>query len=129
VNAAPESNPSTVDANVEAVREKLLARSQRGILKYGTTTERTDLTHLQWLKHLHEELMDATVYNERLIQNEAARCERERMMWLALKNLVDAVDVMNHASNDGLNVHGAVSGLIGALDEAKSILASSAAEK
>lgn len=52
------------DPNVEAVRAKLLDRSQVGILKYGVTTERGDLSLRDWLTHLQEELMDAAVYIE-----------------------------------------------------------------
>ena len=52
------------DANVEAVRAKLLDRSRVGFAKYGVTTERTDLTLADWLTHLQEELMDAAVYAE-----------------------------------------------------------------
>ena len=53
------------DANVESVREKLLLRSKIGLKKYGQTTERDDLDLIAWLRHLQEELMDATVYIER----------------------------------------------------------------
>ena len=53
-----------IDTNVEAVRQKLLQRSQRGIEKYGVTTNRTDLSMLNWMTHLQEELMDACVYLE-----------------------------------------------------------------
>jgi hypothetical protein len=53
-----------IDNNVEAVRAKLLKRSQVGIAKYGTTTERGDLSPMEWLNHLQEELMDACVYLE-----------------------------------------------------------------
>lgn len=56
-----------IDTNVEAVRQKLLQRSQRGIEKYGVTTNRTDLSMLNWLTHLQEELMDACVYLEAYI--------------------------------------------------------------
>jgi hypothetical protein len=54
------------DANVERVRAALSARSLAGFRKYGTTTERTDLSLLDWLQHLQEELLDAAVYVERL---------------------------------------------------------------
>lgn len=56
-----------MDKNVEAVRQKLLNRSQVGIAKYGTTTERGDLDLMAWLNHLQEELMDAAVYIEAAI--------------------------------------------------------------
>jgi len=34
--------------------------------KYGTTLNRTDLSEVEWLNHLQEELMDATAYIEKL---------------------------------------------------------------
>jgi hypothetical protein len=58
------SKQTSPDANVEAIRNKLLTRSQVGLEKYGVTTERTDLGLLQWLKHLQEELLDGAVYIE-----------------------------------------------------------------
>ena len=54
------------DKFVQAVKEKFEERSQTGIRKYNTTLERTDLSFLEWLEHLQEELMDATLYVERL---------------------------------------------------------------
>ena len=45
---------------------QLRAREERGLSKYGVNTERTDLSTLEWLQHLQEELMDATVYIEKL---------------------------------------------------------------
>jgi hypothetical protein len=56
------------DIHVRNVIQKYSERSKLGLLKYGTTLERTDLTHLQWLQHLQEELMDATLYIERLMK-------------------------------------------------------------
>jgi len=55
-----------IDKNVEAIRQSLLERMQRGYAKYGVTTERTDIDLLGWLQHLQEELLDAAVYVERL---------------------------------------------------------------
>lgn len=57
-----------IDPNVEAVREKLQARAIVGFRKYGVTTERTDIDLVGWLTHLQEELMDATVYVERILK-------------------------------------------------------------
>ena len=54
------------DSYVQIVKAKFEARSQRGIKKYNTTLERTDLDLQDWLNHLQEELMDATLYIERL---------------------------------------------------------------
>ena len=55
-----------MDKNVEKVITQLRDREEEGLLKYGVNTERTDLTTLQWLQHLQEELMDASVYIEKL---------------------------------------------------------------
>lgn len=52
------------DSNVEAVRTKLNTRAMVGLMKYGVTTERDDLTNSEWLTHLQEELLDASVYIE-----------------------------------------------------------------
>ena len=50
----------------ESVAKQLLDRADIGKKKYGVTMERDDLSLLEWLQHLQEELMDATVYVEKL---------------------------------------------------------------
>jgi len=55
-----------MDLNVERVCVQLQDREQRGLLKYGVNTERDDLSTLEWLQHLQEELMDGCVYIEKL---------------------------------------------------------------
>ena len=52
----------------DKVCEKIQQRAKIGKPKYGVTMERTDLNFLEWLQHLQEELMDAAVYVERLMQ-------------------------------------------------------------
>ena len=54
------------DSYVQIVKAKFEQRSQTGIKKYNTTLEREDLDLQEWLTHLQEELMDATLYVERL---------------------------------------------------------------
>jgi hypothetical protein len=54
------------DNIVESVIEKYIERSEAGIEKYGTTLERNLLTFDEWLTHLQEELMDATLYIEKI---------------------------------------------------------------
>jgi hypothetical protein len=56
------------DPIVLSVMAKYYERSQVGIKKYGTMLNREDLTTVEWLTHLQEELMDATLYIERLKQ-------------------------------------------------------------
>lgn len=60
--------PSTT---VIQVCEDFQQREAVGIKKYGTTVDRGDLTQGEWLKHLREELMDATLYVSRAIDTEA----------------------------------------------------------
>jgi hypothetical protein len=54
------------DTIVESVIEQFKQRSEVGIKKYGVTLDRTDLTPLDWMNHLQQELMDATLYIEKL---------------------------------------------------------------
>jgi hypothetical protein len=56
---------SSIEDNV---CEKIQQRAEVGKAKYGVTMERGDLDLLAWLQHLQEELMDAAVYVERLMQ-------------------------------------------------------------
>jgi hypothetical protein len=65
VQAAKEI--AMTDRNVEAVRQLLLDRSEVGIKKYGTTTDRDDLSLLQWLNHALMESLDQCVYLKRAI--------------------------------------------------------------
>ena len=54
------------DFIVESVIDQFKDRSNIGIKKYGVTLDRNDLTMLEWLIHLQQELMDATLYIEKL---------------------------------------------------------------
>ena len=53
----------------EKVIQKIMERAERGQKKYGVTMERKDLSIVEWMVHLQEELMDATVYLQRLIDD------------------------------------------------------------
>ena len=65
-----------MDKNVEKVITQLRDREEEGLRKYGVNTERVDLTPLQWLQHLQEELMDASVYIEKL-KNEMKETQKK----------------------------------------------------
>lgn len=54
------------DLIVENVKSIYDLRAKIGKAKYGTTMERNDLSFVEWLIHLQEELMDATIYIEKL---------------------------------------------------------------
>lgn len=41
-------------------------RAEVGEKKYGVTMERTDLSFIDWITHLQEELLDAAVYIEKI---------------------------------------------------------------
>ena len=58
-----------MDKNVQAVRQKLADRAEFGMMKYGVSTERIDLSAKQWLIHAQEEAMDLAVYLQRIIDN------------------------------------------------------------
>jgi hypothetical protein len=53
------------DQVVETVIDKYYDRSQVGITKYGTTLETNNKDN--YLQHLQEELMDATLYIQKLM--------------------------------------------------------------
>ncbi len=52
---------ATKDRHVQSVINKFAERSEIGLIKYGTTLEPKDLSLTDWLNHLQEELMDATL--------------------------------------------------------------------
>ena len=54
------------DTILVSVMTKYHERSKGGIRKYGTNLDRKDVNLLGWLNHLQEELMDATLYIEKL---------------------------------------------------------------
>lgn len=56
------------DPIVQSVINKYQERSNVGIKKYGTTLHENNLYLLEWLNHLQEEMMDATLYIEKLKQ-------------------------------------------------------------
>jgi len=72
----------------ERVINKIRERAKVGKNKYGVTMERTDLNTLEWLVHLQEELMDASVYVERLL-NDLKRFQLEQKYGLDFVNLME----------------------------------------
>lgn len=55
-----------IDPIVESVREKFHTRSQIGIMKYGTTLAQNSKDN--YFIHLQQELMDATLYIEKMLE-------------------------------------------------------------
>lgn len=66
VDSYPFNEVVKKDKYVQEVKDIFEQRSQTGIKKYNTTLERDDVDLLGWLTHLQEELMDATLYIQRL---------------------------------------------------------------
>jgi hypothetical protein len=60
------STDQQLDSVVTSVMQKYIERSLVGKKKYGTTLDRDDLTIVEWINHTQEELMDATLYLEKL---------------------------------------------------------------
>jgi len=58
---------STKELLCEALCNKFQERAEFGLEKYKVTLEREDLSTLDWLKHLLEEVMDAINYIEVLL--------------------------------------------------------------
>jgi len=54
----------------DEVCEKIQGRAAVGKDKYGVTMETAPLSKLEWMIHLQEEFMDATVYLQKLIELE-----------------------------------------------------------
>lgn len=51
---------------LKKVINDLQSREARGIEKYGTTMDRTDLKTKDWQQHLYEELLDAALYCKKM---------------------------------------------------------------
>ena len=95
------AEPKAKDANVEKCVALMRSRADLGLKKYGKTTERTDLTPLEWVRHWQAENSDATIYAEKLAQeigNLTATNARLESM-LAERN--DELEVLRKAVADG----------------------------
>ena len=73
----------------EQVCEKIMKRAEVGFKKYGQTMERTDFSNLKWLEYLQEEMFDAVVYLERIIDDEKKRDSVDYKM--ELEQFIDTV--------------------------------------
>lgn len=59
-------NIPTTDYVVDSVIDKFIERAQFGREKYGVGLEREDLSFIDYVKHLREELMDGILYLEKM---------------------------------------------------------------
>ncbi len=56
------------DSIVDTVIDKFVTRAKFGKNKYGTDLDRTDLSVVDWITHVQEELHDSILYLEKLKQ-------------------------------------------------------------
>ena len=61
-----------------SVIEDLRRRESKGLETYGTTMDRGDLTNEEWMIHLYEELLDASLYMKKLINGTQRRTNLEK---------------------------------------------------
>lgn len=57
------------DPTVGRVLKLIADRSAAGIVKYGMTIHANPLKMREWLQHSLEELLDAAIYTQRMIDN------------------------------------------------------------
>jgi hypothetical protein len=78
------------DPVVQSVVNKFVDRSDVGFAKYGKTLRDDQSDVFTWLNHLQEELMDATLYLQRL-KEEISTLREEK----ALLNEINDIDVID----------------------------------
>lgn len=88
------------DSIVESVVKQFKDRSNVGIAKYGVTLDRDDLSTLEWLIHLQEELMDATLYIEKL-KSKLNIIKSDEDLGLYDESLEDRMNIIGQNGNDG----------------------------
>ena len=66
MNITNEQTIKSEDTILMSVMTKYYDRSKQGLKKYGTNLDRKDIDLMGWLNHLQDELMDATLYIEKL---------------------------------------------------------------
>ena len=79
------------DPVVQSVVNKFVDRSDVGFKKYGKTLRNDQSDIFVWLNHLQEELMDATLYLQRL-KEEISTLREEKALLEELKNAYENVN-------------------------------------
>jgi hypothetical protein len=51
-----------------SIIDDLIAREEKGLIEYGTTVDRTDMTELEWLVNAYEESLDLAIYLKKIIK-------------------------------------------------------------
>jgi len=63
-----QSEKPKVDSVVQTIIERFESRAAFGKQKYSTDLDRTDLSVLDWIQHIQDELHDGILYLEKLKQ-------------------------------------------------------------
>ena len=84
------------DPVVQSVVNKFVDRSDVGFEKYGKTLREDTSDVYTWLNHFQEELMDATLYIQRL-KEEIAMLREEKMLIAEINDIdvIEALEVPN----------------------------------
>ena len=56
---------------LDDVIHKMRQREIAGRVEHGATMDRDDLSEMQWLQHLQDELLDGALYVEKLMRSAA----------------------------------------------------------
>jgi len=84
-----------MDSIVRTVIDRFRQRSEFGQKKYGTNLDRKDLKFLDWVQHMQEELMDATLYLEKLkTESVLGKEDKEMFVPFYYRLSMEAVDSM-----------------------------------
>ena len=54
------------DSIVDSIVDQFIDRSRVGKAKYNTDLDRTDLSLVDWIEHMKQELLDAILYLEKI---------------------------------------------------------------
>ena len=64
----PKQEPFKMDSVVQSIVDRFESRAKFGNQKYGTDLDRNDLSVLEWIQHIQDELHDGILYLEKLKQ-------------------------------------------------------------
>ena len=59
-----------------SIIDDLIARQEKGLIEYGKTMDRTDMSEIEWLINAYEESLDLAIYLKKIIkmkQNEISK--------------------------------------------------------
>lgn len=87
-----------VSAITQDILDLVRRRDAVGLKKYGTTLDRTDLSHADWLQHMAEELLDAAGYAlaaKRVVKEHFALLERGAILAEKAADEIDRLTTWN----------------------------------